>query len=129
MPTTKVIYFRDGNGKAPVRDWLEEVKAHDAVAFAKCVARIGSLRDSGHELRRPQSAPLSEGIHELRAAKGRVNYRLLYFFYGRSVAILANACTKEGEVPVVEISRALERRIAFLADPEKHTYTEEQERP
>ena len=108
-------------------DWLEELKAHDTQAFANCVARIHLLQASGHELRRPQAAPLDDGIHELRASKGRVNYRILYFFHGRNVAILANACTKEGEVPTVEISRALERKIAFIANPKKHTYTEEQE--
>ena len=124
MPITQVIYFQNRDGKAPVRDWLSELKAQDVEAFAKCVARIGLLQASGHELRRPIADILTEGIYELRASKGRVNYRILYFFHGRNVAILANACTKEGEVPTVEIATALERKIAFLADPEKHTYSE-----
>ena len=67
---------------------------------------------------------LRDGIYELRAKRGRVNYRLLYFFHGRNVAIVAHALTKEAEVPRADIDRALARRRAFVADPEGHTYRE-----
>jgi len=31
---------------------------------------------------------LKDGIYELRVRKGRVNYRTLYFFHGRNLAVL-----------------------------------------
>lgn len=74
--------------------------------------------------RRPTADTLRDGIYELRARKGRVNYRLLYFFHGRNVAIVAHALTKEDVVPPADIERALERKKSFEANPEKHTYTE-----
>jgi len=61
----------------------------------------------GHELRRPEADLLRDGIYELRARLGTVNYRILYFFHGRNVAVLAHAITKENEIPVVEINRAV----------------------
>jgi len=77
----------------------------------------------GHELRRPAASFLYDGIYELRARRGRVNYRLLYFFHGRNVAVLDHALTKEAGIPLADMKRALERREAFRANPKAHTYT------
>jgi len=124
MPTTQVLFYQDADGRSPVVDWLEALRARDVVAFTKCATVIERLEESGHELRRPTADFLRDGIYELRAKRGRVNYRLLYFFHGRNVAIVAHALTKEAEVPRADIDRALARRRAFVADPEGHTYRE-----
>ena len=124
MPRTEVFFYRDASGASPVVTWLEELRNTDEKAYAKCVAVVERLEELGHELRRPTADMLRDGIYELRARKGRVNYRLLYFFSGRNVAIVAHALTKEDVVPPREIDRALERKQAFEANPEKHTYTE-----
>jgi len=63
----------------------------------------------GHELRRPHADFLQKGIYELRAKVGHVNYRILYFFHSRQVAILTSGFTKEDKVPSKEIARAVER--------------------
>ena len=124
MPRTEVLFYQDANGTSPVVEWLEELRNMDEKAYAKCVAVVERLEDLGHELRRPTADMLRDGIYELRARKGRVNYRLLYFFHGRNVAILAHALTKEDVVPPNDIERALTRKKAFEANPEQHTYTE-----
>ena len=54
-----------------------------------------------------------------------MQYRILYFFHGRNVAILAHGLVKEKEVPDADINRALERKTKFEQDPEKHTCREE----
>ncbi len=125
MPPVEVYFFQDEKGRSPVVEWLRELRATDRKGFAKCVARIRRLAQAGYELRRPEAAPLRNGIYELRAWSGRVNYRLLYFFHGRNVVVLAHALTKEDEVPDVDIKRALERKDRFEDDPEKHTYQED----
>ena len=106
-------------------DWLWELRRTDRLAYAKCVARIRRLAALGHELRRPEADFLRESIHELRAQKGRVHFRMLYFFYGRNVAVLDHALTKEGKVPDADIERAIRRKKAFERDPARHTYEEE----
>jgi hypothetical protein len=56
-----------------------------------------------------------------------VQYRILYFFHGRNIAIIAHAIVKEDSaVPDIEINRAIERQNLFVADPTKHAYEEEQ---
>ncbi len=89
------------------------------------MARIRRLAEEGHELRRPETDLLRDGIHDLRAKRGNVNYRILYFFHAQNVAILAHALTKEDKVQPADIERAIRRRAAFLRDPERHTYFEE----
>jgi len=99
-----------------------DLRAKNQRAYAKCVVRVRRLAELGHELRRPEADFLRDGIYELRARLGTVNYRILYFFHGRDVAVLANAITKENEIPAVEINRALNRKRLFLADTAAHTF-------
>lgn len=125
MPKTEVIFYRDERGQAPVVEWLRELRRKDKKAYAKCNARIQVIAQLGHELRRPMADSLREGIHELRIRQGHVNYRILYFFHGQAVAILAHGLTKEDEVPNADIERAIQRKEAFAKDPAKHTYPED----
>jgi len=123
MPRTNVIFYRESNAEAPVFDWLTGLRKTNLKAYATCIAAIERLAELGHELRRPMADLLRDGIHELRIRKGRVNYRILYFFHGRGMAILGHAITKEGMVPAVEIERCTRRKRAFESDPEGHTYS------
>ena len=121
MPQTEVVFYKDEDGTVPVRDWLQAFQQSNRRAFAKCVARIQRLADLGHELRRPEADLLRDGIYELRAKYSHVQYRVLYFFSGRTTAVLAHAITKKDAVPDVEIDRAVRRKAAFLQDPETHS--------
>ena len=100
------------------------MRQEDRAAYANCVAAIHRLAEEGYALRRPTADYLRDKIHELRAKRGRVNYRVLYFFHGKNVAILAHALTKEDKVPDIDVDRAIERRRLYERDPKKHTYTE-----
>lgn len=125
MPQTTVLFYQEAPGDVPVLDCLSQLRRRDRRAYAKCVARIQRLSEVGHQLRRPEADSLRGGIHELRARRGRVHYRILYFFHGRQVAVLAHSLTKEGRVPDEEIQRSLRRKVAFEADPEGHTFETE----
>ena len=124
MPETQVIFLRDDR-RVPVRDWLLELRKTNRRVYAKCVARIRLLAQLGHELRRPLADYLEEDIYELRIRQGRVNYRILYFFHGRHVAVLAHTLTKEDVIPRADLERAKERKQHFMADPEKYSYEED----
>jgi phage-related protein len=125
VPPTEVFFYQEESGRAPVVEWLTELRRSGRRAYAKCVARITRLAEVGHELRRPEADYLRDGLYELRARQGHVQYRLLYFFHGRNVAILAHALTKEGEIPEADLERARRRKETFEQDPERYTYEEE----
>jgi hypothetical protein len=122
VPKIQVVFFQEVDRRAPVREWLRELHGSDAKAHAKCVARIERLAALGHELRRPEADFLRGGIHELRARKGHVNYRIRHFFHGRRTAVLAPALTKEGAVPEAEIRRALTRKVLLEGAPDRHVH-------
>lgn len=117
-----MLFYRSTSGKSPVVDWLKQLKEKDRHGFAKCVALIRRLAQEGHELRRPVADFLEDGVYELRARRGRVNYRLLYFFHGQNVAVLAHALSKKAVIPAADLKRALKRKQAFEASPAVHTY-------
>lgn len=126
MPRTEVIFYQEDEDYVPVLNWLRDLRRFDPRAYETCVAAIERLVEFGHELRRPLADFLREGIYELRIRKGRVNYRILYFFHGRNLAILAHAITKQDKVPKADIERTLRRKKAFEADPVTHSYSEEE---
>ena len=51
-----------------------------------------------------------------------MNYRILYFFHGRQVVVLAHALTKEDAIPVIDIQRALARKAQLEKAPRQHIY-------
>lgn len=123
MPNTTVLFYAESDGRAPVVEFLSDLERRDERAFLKCRVKMERLAEMGHELRRPEADRLRDGIYELRARQGSVNYRILYFFAGRQVAVLGLALTKEQAVPKTEIETAIRRREAFFANPKAHTYT------
>jgi phage-related protein len=122
MPATQVVFYQEQTGDSPVVEWLAELNATHPKAFDKCRAAILRLSLLGHELRRPEADYLRDGIYELRMRLGSVNYRLLYFFHGRTLCVIAHGLTKEAAVPAAALQRALIRKTAFTAHPAQHTY-------
>jgi phage-related protein len=125
MPETEVRFYQESEGEVPVRDWLAELQRRNRPAFAKCVAAIERPAHFGHELRRPHCDMLRDGIYELRVRHKRVNYRILYFFQGQKVVVLAHGLVKEKLVPDVDIERAMERKRKLENEPDKHTFSGE----
>ena len=120
MPKTKVVFFCEEDGSVPILEWLDSLPAR---AQDKCTVRIERLSELGHELRRPEADYLGDGIYELRAKRGRVNLRMLYFFRGRVAAVVSHGFAKQqARVPVRDIRLAVKRKVAFESDPKRHTY-------
>ena len=96
-----------------------------------------ATRRVGHELKRPVSAYLQDGIYELRPSYQGVHYRILYFFprpgqqraAGETgIVVVSQGLIKEQAVPDAEIDRAMERKKRFEACPERYTFTPELKR-
>jgi phage-related protein len=121
MAKTDVLIYQDADGRVPLLDWLDGLPAK---ARDKCIVRVELLAETGHDLRRPHADLLEQGIYELRARLGSVNYRILYAFVGSHVVLLSHGCTKERAVPKPEINRALRNMEQFRKHPKAHTYTQ-----
>jgi hypothetical protein len=114
--------YREADGTVPLLEWFDglQTKAQD-----KCRAGIERLGELGHELRRPEADYLRDGIYELRIRLQRVNYRMLYFFHGKTAAVVSHGVVKEDRVPPKAIDWAVQRKRKFGANPALHTYQEE----
>ena len=121
MPETKVVFYKEDDGTIPVLDWLDSLPPK---VKAKCRIRIERLKALGYELRRPEADYLGNGIYELRIRRGRVNYRILYFFHGNIAAVLSHGLVKERRVPSKEINKAIQRKQKFEQNPERYTWEE-----
>jgi len=120
LPRIEVAFFRENDGSVALVDWFA---ALPPVARAKCQVRLERLEELGHELRRPEADYLRDGIYELRAKHAGVNYRMLYFFHGRAAAIVSHGIMKQqAEVPPKDIEKAVQRKVAFEAHPQRHTF-------
>lgn len=114
-----VVLYREGD-RVPILNWFETIPTR---ARMDCLERLRLLEQFGHHLRRPQAAPLRDGIHELRAKRDGVNYRMLYFFAGNSAVVVSHGVVKQrASVPPVEIDRAVRCRARFIADPASHSF-------
>ena len=120
MPQTSILVFRDEES-VPLIAWLDELEQREPRAFHKCLERILALSILGNELRRPHADILRDGIYELRAKVGTVNYRMLYFFCGSDTACLSHGFTKKGAVPDAEIDRAVGRKKLVERDLDKYS--------
>jgi phage-related protein len=128
VPETRIIFYQDEDGEVPVLEWLKQLLNKNRKGYANCIVKIKMLAESGHELRRPAADYLRDDIYELRAKRDRIQYRILYFFHGQNIAILAHAIIKEeSAVPDIDIERAIKRKNLFVENPEVHTYQEENE--
>jgi phage-related protein len=122
MPQTHVVFYQEDDGTVPVLDWLDSLGDK---ARAKSLVRIERLKELGHQLRRPEADYLRDGIYELRIGLQSIHHRILYFFHGRTVAVLAHGLVKERAVPPREIDLARRRKSRFEADPDGHTFGED----
>ncbi len=127
MPATEVLFYQEDEGDVPVLDWLKALRERNERAFRKCFGLIKLLAQSGHELRRPHADMLRDGVYELRTRVGSVNYRILYGFVGKDVALLAAGFTKERKVPSKEIERAIAHIGKYKANPGAHGFGYEKE--
>lgn len=121
MPPAKIVYYKDNDNSVPFLDWLDTIPAK---AKIKCLAKLIWLEHLGHLARRPTADYLRDEIYELRIGFQGINYRVLYFFYGKTMIVVSHGIIKEQRVPPPEIDRAIMRKARFYQAPEKHFHEE-----
>ena len=104
--------YETKDGKQPVADFLDSL---DHKMNAKLIGLMELLEEKGTELREPYSAPLGDGIFELRCKLGSNITRALYFFYvGKHIIVTNGFIKKTQKTPPSEIKIAKDRRKDWL---------------
>lgn len=100
----QIEFYDTADGVCPVQDFLDTL---DPKMLAKTLRTIDLLEVNGPALREPQSAPIGDGIFELRTKQGSNITRIFYFFFVGKKAILTNGFVKKTQkTPKVEIELA-----------------------
>ena len=73
-----VEFYETKEGRCPVREFLDDLKASDPGDFAAVLSGLGKLQ-SRQNHREPLSKALGRGLFELRHV-GKLNTRVLWFF-------------------------------------------------
>lgn len=108
-----VDFYHKANGECPVKEYLESLSPK---LRTKTLRSIMLLEEFGTDLRMPYSAPIGDGIFELRAVVGNDITRVLYFFIEGNRVILTNGFTKKTQkTPVREIEKANLYRTDYYA--------------
>ena len=82
---------------------------------AKMVGLMEILEEKGYSLREPYSAPLEDGIFELRAVQGSNISRALFFFYVEGRIVITHGFIKKTQkTPRAQIELAKKYRADFL---------------
>ena len=87
MPV-QIVLYQEADGTCPVVDFFRAVSER---VRAQARQRLELLAEHGHQLRRAHAAYLEDEIYELRWHTGRVQYRILYFFHGRTAPEIGRA--------------------------------------
>ena len=92
----------------------------DSKMNAKLIGLMELLEEKGTELREPYSAPLEDGIFELRCKLGSNITRALYFFYvGKRIVVTNGFIKKTQKTPPGEIKLAKDRRKDWIERQER----------
>ena len=118
MPAVQSLFYQEPGELPPVLDWLESLATQPRT---RAEYAIGRLAAEGHELRRPLADTLRDGIYELRVTYQSQQNRILYYFDGQGLVILAHGLKKEARVPDAAIELALARRERYRAEPAAHS--------
>ena len=104
--------YETEDGKEPVADFLDSL---DNKMNAKLVALMELLEEKGPALREPYSAPVGDGIFELRCKLGSNITRALYFFFaGKHIVVTNGFVKKTQKTPPSHIRLAKQRRADWI---------------
>ena len=110
----EVEMYTTAAGRCPVQEFLDELTRKDPRLHVALAASLLRLRN-GALHRRPLTAPLRDGILEVRA-HGNAQGRILFSFEGnRLILLLAGLTKRTGPVPNREIETALARQVDWRA--------------
>ena len=119
MAQTQVVFYQEESGRVPMQRWLDKLPERHR---KRCHALIQQLQVRGRELQMPYNRELRGDICELRARVGTVRYRMLYFWYTSTIAVITHGFAKKtSAVPNRDMQSALRRKHRFEQNPTLHT--------
>ena len=98
-----IEFYEDQKGARPVEEFMDNLT--NRTEINQIAVHMRELKAQSYRLQRPMSAPLGDGIHELRPGPNRILYG-----FNQGAAVLLHALRKKTqETPSRDIDVALKR--------------------
>ena len=108
----QVEFYETEEGRIPTQEFLDSLEPK---MNAKMVGLMEILEEKGFSLREPYTAPLEDGVFELRAVQGSNISRALFFFYIEGRIVITHGFIKKTQkTPRPQIELAKKYRDDFL---------------
>ena len=114
----EVIFYETTSGKKPIEDFLESLSAKEAQKVAWVLNLVEELDRVPTQYFKKLTK--TDELWEVRVIVGSNIFRLLGFFYGTNLLVLAHAFQKK--------TQKTPRQAIKLAEKRKHEYLERMER-
>jgi phage-related protein len=109
MSNFHAVYYRDADGREPVREFIESFDAATQAAIDTQIDRLNMLNDRLPHLPFPHTSQVDGELRELRCHYGRNLYRILYRRSGRLLVLLHIFAKRSAKIPDEEIAVARQR--------------------
>ncbi len=123
MSSFQAVFYRDGSGCEPVRDFLESLDEDAQAAIEHQIGRLNLLSDRTPHLPFPHSSQVEGELRELRCHYGRDLYRILYRRSERLVVLLHFFAKRSAKIDQRDIHTAQEQWEDFKARMEAQPRT------
>ena len=111
----QAVFYRDGTGHEPVREFLEALDEDSQAAIEHQIGRLNLLSDTTPHLPFPHSSQVDGELRELRCHYGRELYRILYRRSERLIVLLHVFAKRSAKIDRRDIRVARERWEDFKA--------------
>jgi phage-related protein len=112
--STQAVFYRDKDGRQPVRDFLDAQLTRKAwAAVERQIEELNGLPDDRPPLPFPQTSQIQGGLRELRCHSGRDLYRILYRRSGNLFVLLHIIHKTSPAIPRRDIELAQRRWLDF----------------
>lgn len=113
MNNFQAVYYRDVDGREPVREFIDALDEPVQAAVDNQIDRLNLLSDRVPHLPFPHSSQVDGELRELRCHYGRNLYRVLYRRSERLLVLLHVFAKRSAKIPAGEIVVAKERWADF----------------
>ena len=120
MPQTRVVYFRDREGRQPVEEFIDCLPPKHQVAIDLAIDRLNGLHPGEPPLSFPATSQVDGELRELRCHYGPVLYRVLYRRSKNLFVLLHMLRKNTGKIPGADIEAARVRWNDFKARMDAH---------
>ena len=107
----KYNFYQTNSGDIPVKEFI--VSLPEGLQ-GKILKWLSLLQEYGPSLKRPHADYLRNKIYELRLSFGKLEARILYFFWNSNVILTNGFLKKTKRIPEVEIEKAINCMNDFI---------------